>query len=139
MLHANVCKVNYATRAGETVVKNLLYDINTPKGKTCALKSADKDPKLLDKPKRVWYTDKKEQRTSVRFCRFKNSSRSRVQVTFPALKNPSENIGRIFLQRIRRSVRKDGKCRAAGSSPVTSLIIKLRRYDICGAFYCLFC
>ena len=24
MLHANVCKVNYATRAGETVVKKLL-------------------------------------------------------------------------------------------------------------------
>ena len=121
MLHVNVCKVNYATRAGETVVKKLLCDTNTPKGKTCALKSADKDPKLLDKAQRVWYTDKKEQRTSVRFCRFKNSSRSRVQVTFPALKNPSENIGRIFLQRIRRSVRKDGKCRAAGSSPVTSL------------------
>ena len=48
MLHANVCKVNYATRAGETVVKKLLCDTNTPKGKTCALKSADKDPKLLE-------------------------------------------------------------------------------------------
>ena len=30
MLHAIVCEVNYATRAGETVVKKLLYDINTP-------------------------------------------------------------------------------------------------------------
>jgi len=48
MLHAIVCKVNYATRAGETVAKKLLYDTNTPKGKTCALKSADKDPKLLE-------------------------------------------------------------------------------------------
>ena len=35
MLHVNVCKVNYATRAGETVVKKLLYDTNTPKGKIC--------------------------------------------------------------------------------------------------------
>ena len=34
MLHANVCKVNYATRAGETVVKKLLYDTNTLKGKS---------------------------------------------------------------------------------------------------------
>ena len=67
MLHAIVCEVNYATRSGEIVVKNLLYDINTPKGKTCALNLADKDPKLLDKAQRVWYTDKKEQRTSVRF------------------------------------------------------------------------
>ena len=48
MLHAIVCEVNYATRSGEIVVKNLLYDTNTPKGKTCALKSADKDPKLLE-------------------------------------------------------------------------------------------
>lgn len=84
MLHAIVCEVNYATRAGEIVVKNLLCDTNTPKGKTCALKSADKDSKLLDKPKRVWYTDEKERRTIVRFRRFKNSSRPRVQVTFPA-------------------------------------------------------
>ena len=84
MLHANVCEVNYATKTGEIVVKNLLYDINTPKGKTCALKSADKDPKLLDKAQRVWYTDKKEQRTSVRFCRFKNSSRPSVRVRLPA-------------------------------------------------------
>ena len=53
MLHANVCEVNYATKTGEIVVKKLLCDTNTPKGKTCALKSADKDPKLLDKPKRV--------------------------------------------------------------------------------------
>ena len=30
MLHANVCEVNYATKTGEIVVKNLLYDINTP-------------------------------------------------------------------------------------------------------------
>lgn len=59
MLHAIVCEVNYATRAGETVVKKLLFDTNTPKGKTCALKSADKDPKLLDKAQRVWYTDEK--------------------------------------------------------------------------------
>ena len=35
MLHANVCKVNYATKAGEIVVKKLLYDTNTPKGKIC--------------------------------------------------------------------------------------------------------
>ena len=59
MLHAIVCEVNYATKTGEIVVKNLLYDINTPKGKTCALKLADKDPKLLDKPTIVCYTDKK--------------------------------------------------------------------------------
>ena len=84
MLHAIVCEVNYATKTGGIVVKNLLYDINTPKGKTCALKLADKDPKLLDKPKRVWYTDKKEVRTSVRFCHFKNSSRSQVRVPSPA-------------------------------------------------------
>ena len=76
MLHAIVCEVNYATRSGEIVVKKLLYDINTPKGKTCALKSADKDPKLLDKAAIVCYTDKKEARTKVRFRRFKNSSRS---------------------------------------------------------------
>ena len=76
MLHAIVCEVNYATKTGEIVVKKLLCDTNTPKGKTCALKSADKDPKLLDKAQRVWYTDKKEQRTKVRFRRFKNSSRS---------------------------------------------------------------
>ena len=84
MLHAIVCEVNYATKTGEIVVKNLLYDINTPKGKTCALNLADKDPKLLDKAQRVWYTDKKEQRTSVRFCRFKNSSRSQVRIPSPA-------------------------------------------------------
>ena len=48
MLHAIVCEVNYATRSGEIVVKKLLCDTNTPKGKTCALKSADKDPKLLE-------------------------------------------------------------------------------------------
>ena len=48
MLHAIVCEVNYATKTDEIVVKNLLYDTNTPKGKTCALKSADKDPKLLE-------------------------------------------------------------------------------------------
>ena len=85
MLHAIVCEVNYATRSGEIVVKKLLCDTNTPKGKTCALKSSDKDPKLLDKAAIVCYTDKKEARTKVRFRRFKNSSRSRVQVTFPAL------------------------------------------------------
>ena len=44
MLHAIVCEVNYATRSGEIVVKKLLCDTNTPKGKTCALKSSDKDP-----------------------------------------------------------------------------------------------
>ena len=48
MLHAIVCEVNYATKTSEIVVKKLLYDINTPKGKTCAPKSADKDPKLLE-------------------------------------------------------------------------------------------
>ena len=48
MLHAIVCEVNYATRSGEIVVKKLLCDTNTPKGKPCALKSADKDPKLLE-------------------------------------------------------------------------------------------
>ena len=89
MLHAIVCEVNYATRSGEIVVKKLLCDKNTPKGKTCALKSADKDSKLLDKAQRVWYTDKKEQRTSVRFCHFKNSSRSSVRVRLPAYKENS--------------------------------------------------
>ena len=84
MLHANVCEVNYATKTGEIVVKKLLCDINTPKGKTCALKSADKDPKLLDKAAIVCYTDKKEARTKVRFCRFKNISRSSVRVPSPA-------------------------------------------------------
>ena len=79
MLHAIVCEVNYATRSGEIVVKKLLCDTNTPKGKTCALKSADKDPKLLDKPKRVWYTDEKEQRTIVRFRRLKTAHGRRLE------------------------------------------------------------
>ena len=103
MLHAIVCEVNYATRSGEIVVKKLLCDTNTPKGKTCALKSADKDPNPLDKRKRVWHTDKREQRTSVRFCRFKNSSRSQVRVPSPALTSRPRNRA-AFLQLIRRSV-----------------------------------
>ena len=51
MLHANVCKVNYATRAGETVVKKLLYDTNTPKGKTWLLIQLIKIRNCLTNPK----------------------------------------------------------------------------------------
>ena len=51
MPHAIVCEVNYATRSGEIVVKNLLYDINTPKGKLVLLNQLIKIRNCLTNPK----------------------------------------------------------------------------------------
>ena len=79
MLHAIVCEVNYATRSGEIVVKKLLCDTNTPKGKTCALKSADKDSKLLDKAQRVWYTEKKRCEQAFGFAALKTAHGRRFE------------------------------------------------------------
>ena len=60
MLHAIVCEVNYATRAGEIVVKNLLCDTNTPNGKTWLLIQLIKIRNCLTKPKEYGILKKRD-------------------------------------------------------------------------------
>ena len=125
MLHANVCKANYATRAGETVVKKLLYDTNTPKGKTCALKSADKDPKLLDKPKRVWYADKKSGEQAFDFVALKTAHGRRFESG--CRQGVPLHRSRILQDRRWRLVLFDGGHGRAGEQSAVFAVFRIRK------------
>jgi hypothetical protein len=73
MLHAIVCEVNYATRTGETVVKKLLCDTNTPKGKTWLLIQLIKIQNCLTKPKEYGILTKKSNEQAFDFAVLKTA------------------------------------------------------------------
>ena len=98
MLHAIVCEVNYATRAGETVVKNLLCDTNTPKGKTWLLIQLIKIRNCLTNPKEYGILTKKSNEQAFDFIALKTAQGRRFESRHQLKKSVRENRADFFVQ-----------------------------------------